>query len=658
MTPKREVYMKKLISILLVLIFCFCITPAGALTAVAEHGNEYIQGLYKYIVSNGEAEITEYTGADSTVVIPEFLGGYPVTGILPNSFYGCYNLMNVTIPDSVETINFYAFLECENLRNVYIGSKVRYLDAMAFSYCPSLVNISVADDNLHYSSLNGILFNKIKTELIKFPEGLDIEYSVPSYVTKIGPYAFYLSQNLISVTIPKSVTKIGEHAFAHCYSLKNVNIGENVNLIDAYAFSSCTSLADVVIPNKTQVIGDSAFSSCYNLERIIFGEELTTIGSMAFAYCSKIDNIKIPNKVTIIETGTFLLCSSLTSVTIPESVVEMEQSSFSGCPELIRIDVAKDNTMFSSINGVLFNKTATELITYPNSNSSDYSIPQTVTTISDYAFADCINLSSVIIPRSVTKIGEYAFYGCYSLVESNYVGNENEWSNISIKEGNYDLLSALNCNYCVHDFELYKTIKATYTSHGYKQYNCKNCSMSYKINILKLKRTSIKNAKVSGIKNKAYRGKSITQSIKVKLNSKTLKKNTDYTVSYKNNKSTGKAKVTIKGKGKYEGTITKTFIIYPKKATLKSLKSSSKKQIKITWKKDKKASGYKIVYARNSKFTKSKKTITVKGYKTYKKTIKKLKSKKTYYVKVRAYKTVSGKKYYGAYSKVKKIKVK
>ncbi len=174
----------------------------------------------------------------------------------------------------------------------------------------------------------------------------------------------------------------------------------------------------------------------------------------------------------------------------------------------------------------------------------------------------------------------------------------------------------------------------------------------------KIKPKSLKSAKVSGIKNKAYTGKKRTQSIKVKLGTKTLKNGTDYKVSYKNNTKTGKATLYVKGTGNYSGTITKTFIIYPKKQKISSAKSSSKKKMTIKWTKDSKASGYQIVYATNSKFTKGKKTITIKSYKTYKKTIKSLKSKKTYYVKVRAYKTVSGKKYYGSYSSYKKVKVK
>jgi len=174
----------------------------------------------------------------------------------------------------------------------------------------------------------------------------------------------------------------------------------------------------------------------------------------------------------------------------------------------------------------------------------------------------------------------------------------------------------------------------------------------------KIKKKSISSAKISGIENKAYTGKKRTQSIKVKLGTKTLKKDTNYTVSYKNNTSTGKATIYVKGKGNYSGTIAKTFIIYPKKQKISSAKSLSKKKMTLKWTKDSKASGYRIVYATNSKFTKGKKTVTVKSYKTYKKTIKSLKSKKTYYVKVQAYKTVSGKKYYGSYSTVKKVKIK
>jgi fibronectin type 3 domain-containing protein len=155
----------------------------------------------------------------------------------------------------------------------------------------------------------------------------------------------------------------------------------------------------------------------------------------------------------------------------------------------------------------------------------------------------------------------------------------------------------------------------------------------------------------------AYTGKSLTPTVTVKYGKTTLKKGTDYTVSYKNNKATGKATITVKGKGKYSGTVTKTFIIVPKKATVTSAKSAKTKTVTVTWKKDTQASGYQLVYSTNSKF-KSSKSVNIAKNSTVKKTLTKLTKGKTYYVKVRSYKTIGGKKYYGAYSAVKKVKCK
>jgi hypothetical protein len=174
----------------------------------------------------------------------------------------------------------------------------------------------------------------------------------------------------------------------------------------------------------------------------------------------------------------------------------------------------------------------------------------------------------------------------------------------------------------------------------------------------KIKAASISKAKVASVSNKVYTGKAIKPTPSVKLGSKTLKKGTDYTVSYSNNIKTGKATITIKGKGNYTGTVKKTFKIVPKKATLSSVTSPKTKNVKISWKKDSQATGYEVVYATNSKFTSGKKTVTVTKNTTTSKTISKLTKGKTYYVKVRSYKTIDGKKVYGSYSTVKKIKCK
>ena len=185
------------------------------------------------------------------------------------------------------------------------------------------------------------------------------------------------------------------------------------------------------------------------------------------------------------------------------------------------------------------------------------------------------------------------------------------------------------------------TGKGNYTGSVSKTYSIKN---------------NFKKATVSGISTKAFTGKNITQSITVKYNGKTLKKGTDYTVSYSSNKKIGTATVKIAGKGSYTGTITKTFKINPAKQEIQKLTAKSKAFF-VDWAQKGSATGYEIQYATNSKFTSSKK-VTITNNKTDTKTISKLSGKKKYYVRVRSYTTVKGTKYYGAWSSVKNVTTK
>ena len=185
------------------------------------------------------------------------------------------------------------------------------------------------------------------------------------------------------------------------------------------------------------------------------------------------------------------------------------------------------------------------------------------------------------------------------------------------------------------------TGKGNYTGSVSKTYSIKN---------------DFKKATVSGISTKAFTGKNITQTITVKYNGKTLKKGTDYTVSYSNNKSIGTATVKIAGKGSYTGTITKTFKINPAKQEIQKLTAKSKAFF-VDWAQKGSATGYEIQYATNSKFTSAKK-VTITNNKTDKTTVSKLSGKKKYYVRVRSYTTVKGTKYYGAWSSVKNVTTK
>ena len=169
-----------------------------------------------------------------------------------------------------------------------------------------------------------------------------------------------------------------------------------------------------------------------------------------------------------------------------------------------------------------------------------------------------------------------------------------------------------------------------------------------------VEKADISNAKISEIKTQTYNGKNIQPNVTVKNGSKTLTKGTDYTVKYSNNKNIGTATVTVTGIGDYQGAKATTFTITPAKVNT-TVKSTKAKTANVSIKKVAgSVSGYQVVYANNSKFTKS----VTKNVKATNYTIIKLKSKSTLYVKVRAYKTVSGKTIYGAYSTTVKVKVK
>lgn len=157
--------------------------------------------------------------------------------------------------------------------------------------------------------------------------------------------------------------------------------------------------------------------------------------------------------------------------------------------------------------------------------------------------------------------------------------------------------------------------------------------------------------------NHTYSGKEKKPSVKVTDGTKTLLLNKDYTLTYKNNKSIGTATVTITGKGNYSGKKYVSFTIKPRKISFTKLKSNSRKSMTVYWKKDTTVTGYQVVYATDKNFTKGKKISNVKGYKVTSKKVTSLKSKKTYYVKIRGYKVVSGKVIYGDYSIVRKVRV-
>ena len=188
-----------------------------------------------------------------------------VTSIEGFAFYRCSGLTSIDIPNSVTSIGGRAFMDCTALTSIMIPNSVTSIDDAAFSGCSSLTSINVEVSNPNYCSIDGVLFNKNKTKLIRYPGGKSGFYAIPNSVTWIGEGAFYGCSGLTSVTIPNSVTSIGIYAFHGCTSLTSVTIPNSVTSIGRSAFANCTGLTSVTIPNSVTFIAWGAFNACKGL---------------------------------------------------------------------------------------------------------------------------------------------------------------------------------------------------------------------------------------------------------------------------------------------------------------------------------------------------------------------------------------------------------
>ena len=420
--------------------------------------------------------------------------------------------------------------------------------------------------------------------------------------------------SVISIDIPsaidgKSVTSIGNNAFYSCKNLFNVTIPDSITSIGNNAFEYCASLKSVIIPGSVKSIGNAAFNRCESLmnieviknnsnyfsqDGVLFDMNKTKL--IQYPIGNKRIAYDIPNGVKSFGDCAFDSCSTLKNITIPDSVTSIGWGVFSGSTSLTNIDVSENNLNYSSYEGVLFNKNKTELIKYPIGNErTSYNIPAGVINFGD-VFSDCKNLFNITIPNSVTNIGIGAFWQCANLASI--------------------------------------TITNSVTSIGnYAFYDCKNLKDIY------------------------YYG---TPS---EWNNISVGSNNDYfinaTIHFSSAPTPTPSPAPTPAPTQPIATPNTTVkaVSKPKSAKIKKVKAA-KKAVSVEWKKVSGVKGYQVQVATDKKFKKNKKTTTVKKQKTTKVTIKKLKAKKKYYVRMRTYKTVNGKKVYSSWSKVKTIKTK
>jgi hypothetical protein len=187
------------------------------------------------------------------------------TSIGNNAFASAINLTSVTIPSSVTSIGIDAFNGCNGLNSLFIPKLVTNI----YGSFGGFDGIFIVDaDNINYSSLDGVLFNKTKTKLLHCPN------------SKTGDY-----------TIPSSVTSIGDQAFRGCYSLTSINIPSNVNFIGIWAFMDCISLTAITIPPSVTILGNGTFLSCRGLTSITIPSTIQKIEESAFEYCMNLKSI-------------------------------------------------------------------------------------------------------------------------------------------------------------------------------------------------------------------------------------------------------------------------------------------------------------------------------------------------------------------------------
>jgi hypothetical protein len=243
--------------------------------------------------------------------------------------------------------------------------------------------------------------------------------TIPDSVTNIGLYAFS-ETGLTNVTIPGSVTSIESDGFFGCTNLSSVTISNGVTSIGDYAFSGLASLKSVTMPDSVTNIGENAFEGCVGLTSVTIPGSVTSLGFGVFSHCTNLSNVTISNGVASLGGDAFAYCD-LASVEIPASTTNIGgamgsygQGAFYDCPRLTAITVAAENAFYSSINGVLFNSNQTALVEFPGGLLRNYTIPNGVTSIGEYAFQNS-GLTSVAISGTVTNIGNFAFYGCTNL---------------------------------------------------------------------------------------------------------------------------------------------------------------------------------------------------------------------------------------------------
>lgn len=358
----------------------------------------------------------------------------------------------------------------------------------------------------------------------------NIESVVISGAVDVPRDMFGKCTGLKKVTLKNGVRSIGEDAFRDCSSLEGV-IFENTVLekISDGAFWGCSALSSIVLPDSVTEIERNAFFET-GLRNIQLPEKLTLIGGGAFCNCKNLKQVQLPPQLKELGEGAFFNCENLTQIQLPAQLNKLGTDAFRNCTSLDKIDIPAGLTQI-------------EPDTFCNTGLTSVTLHEGLTKIEDGAFHDCLKLKKIRIPKSVTDIGGLALGIRYNR------GNGAE----EVIPGGF-------------------TVEG-YTGSAAERYvkRMHQCENLYHVFFKDVKFvsiggqtaavTNISKTKISALKTGAFTGKPLTQALTITYGGKKLVNGRDYTLTWKNNKNIGTASVTIKGKGKYNGSVTKKFRI-------------------------------------------------------------------------------------------------
>lgn len=358
----------------------------------------------------------------------------------------------------------------------------------------------------------------------------NIESVVISGAVDVPRDMFGKCTGLKKVTLKNGVRSIGEDAFRDCSSLESV-IFENTVLekISDGAFWGCSALSSIALPDSVTEIERNAFFET-GLRNIQLPEKLTLIGGGAFCNCKNLKQVQLPPQLKELGEGAFFNCENLTQIQLPAQLNKLGTDAFRNCTSLDKIDIPAGLTQI-------------EPDTFCNTGLTSVTLHEGLTKIEDGAFHDCLKLKKIRIPKSVTDIGGLALGIRYNR------GNGAE----EVIPGGF-------------------TVEG-YTGSAAERYvkRMHQCENLYHVFFKDVKFvsiggqtaavTNIGKTKISALKTGAFTGKPLTQALTITYGGKKLVNGRDYTLTWKNNKNIGTASVTIKGKGKYNGSVTKKFRI-------------------------------------------------------------------------------------------------